>query len=89
MPRLKDVNAIIHIKMTLSFDGSCKKFVQQIEEDISCTGIQSTDRKIIDLSHEDNTIAIDDTRVQTWFMNGWCESKFMQDSISMLFPKTG
>ena len=89
MPHLKDVNAIIHIKRTLLFDGNCKTFVQQIKEDISPMGFWSTDCKIINLPHEDNMIAIDDTRVQTWFMNGWCESNFMQDSVSMLFPKTG
>ncbi len=61
MPRLHNIDAIIHIKVALPFDGYCKAFIKQVKENISRMSIRSLYCKVVHLSHEDNTIAINDT----------------------------
>ncbi len=88
MPRLNYVDDIIHIKVTLPFDGDCKVVIKQIKKNVSRMSIGSPYRKAVHLSHEDNMISINNARVQMGFVDGWGEPEIPQNGVNMLLPKT-
>ncbi len=68
---LYNIYAIEHIKEALALDWHCKLIVQHIEEDIGGPFIGGSDCKIFDLTHEDDVLPINGTRIQAWFVGCW------------------
>ena len=56
---LSDVDAIVHIRISLAFDGDQKLLVDEVHYYIGCLGIRCNDCKIISLLQKEETIAVE------------------------------
>jgi hypothetical protein len=50
---------------------------------VFCIG--SNDSKVFNLSFKEDTVAVDDTRVQAWFVYCWSKPIFTKDDANMCF----
>ncbi len=84
---LCDIDAVEHVEETLLFHGHCKLVIQHVEKDVCSTLVRCRDSEVIDLTHKDNTSAVDRARVEAWFMYHRHEAEFTKDSIHVLLPQ--
>ncbi len=89
VPRLCDVDTIKHIQQTLSLKGNGQLVIYEIEEDVGSFLIRGGDGKFLNLAFEDDSLAGNGAGIQTWLMGGRSKTKFVEDCIGMLLPKTG
>ena len=89
MSCLCNIDTIVHVEEALWFHGHRELFVLHVEEDISRTWVRCRDSEVIHLAHEDDTNAIDITRVEAGFVHHRCEAEFTKYNTCMLFPQTG
>ena len=45
--------------------------------------IWSSNCKVINLVFKEDTVAVDDSRIEARFINSWLETKFTQDRVGM------
>jgi hypothetical protein len=81
------IDTIKHVQVSLVLDGDGETVIQHIEEDVCCALVRCSNGKIINLTLKYYMFAINDIRVETWFMNSRHQSNFMEDGIGMLFLK--
>ncbi len=84
---LCDIDTIEHVKETLSFHRHCELVIQHVEKDVCSTLVWCRNSKIINLTHKDNTSAVECARVEAWFMYCRHEAKFTKDSVRVLLPQ--
>ncbi len=84
---LGHVDTIKHVQVSLALDGDGETVIQHIKEDVCCALVRCSNGKIINLMLKYYAFAIDDTRVETWFVNGRDQSNFTEDGIGVLFPE--
>ena len=77
MTSLDNINAIVHIKMTLALEWDGKLVIEHIEKNIGSMCIRGHYCKIVYLPHKDNTFAINNPQILARFMNCRGEAKFL------------
>jgi hypothetical protein len=87
VPRLNDINAVEHVEEALALIRHCEFLIEHIKKDIGGTLVRGPNGKVVDLSFKDNPVAINNARIETRFVDCWCESKVALDGISMFFPQ--
>ena len=85
---LKDIVAIVHVEVTLTFDRLRKFFINEVHEDVGGVGVGSSDGKVVDLAEKQNTVAVDITGVKARFVDSWCETKAAKYFVGVFFPKS-
>jgi hypothetical protein len=83
---LVDVDAIIHINVSLPLDWDGEFVIDEVYANVGCLGIWSCDSKVIHLAHEEDTISIEDARVKAGLVDRGCEADFMENFIGVFFP---
>ena len=86
---LEDVNPVIHVKVALTFHRNLKFVLNHVEEDVHGFSIWSSNSKVVDLTFEEDTVSVDDSRIKARFMYGWLKTKFAEDRVGMFLPKAG
>jgi hypothetical protein len=86
--RLGDIYSVEHVEEALSFQRDGELVINHIKEDVCGPFVGRSDRKVVNLSLEDNALAGDDTRIQAGFVYGGCEAKFPQDGVSVFLPES-
>jgi hypothetical protein len=77
MMSLKNIDAIVHIKMTLALEWDGKLVIEHIKEKIGSMCVRSRYCEIVYLPHKDNTFAINNPQILARFMNCRGEAKFL------------
>ena len=72
----------------MSFKRDGELVVNHIKEDVRCPFVGRSDRKVVNLSLEDNALTGDDTRIQAGFVYSGREAKFPQDGVGVFFPES-
>jgi hypothetical protein len=65
-----NVNTIIHVKVSLAFDWYFELVVDEIEKDVRSLCIWSCDGEVVNLTFEENTVAVDVAGVEARFVHG-------------------
>ncbi len=84
---LENVDAVIHIEVALALNWDRYFFVDEIHEDIGRARVRGSNRKVVNLTHEEGPITVEDPRVEARFMHHWFQADFSQNLISIFFPK--
>jgi hypothetical protein len=85
---LKDIDTVVHVEVTLTFDRLRKFFIDEVHEDVGGGGIGSSNGKVVNLAEKKNTVAVDRTGVKAWFVDGWRETKAAEYFVRVLLPKS-
>ena len=87
---LEDVDTIVHVDATLSFEWDGEEIIDHIEGDVGNAVGGTSDGEIIDLTLEENAFAFNESRVQAWFVDGIFEVEASgEDAVDVFFPKAG
>ena len=84
VPCLCHINTIEHVEETLSFDRHGESVIQQIEEYVGGMLVRSGDGEVINLSHEDDTVAVDEPGVEARFVCCGSEAEIAEDGIGVI-----
>jgi hypothetical protein len=49
---LEDINAIVHIQISLAFDGYGEAIIDEVHDNVRRVGIGGSNSKLVDLSHK-------------------------------------
>ncbi len=60
---LENVDAIIHVEISLAFDWYFQFVVDKVEEDVSSFGIRSSNGEVVDLTFEEDAVVVDNSGV--------------------------
>ena len=71
---LSDVDTIEEVDKAKRLEWKVKVVVDEVEENLAGGWRRCSAGKIVALPHEEDTLVIDDTRVEAWFMNSWSEA---------------
>ncbi len=85
---LDNIDPIEHVQEALTLDGHGQFLVKHAENDIGSLLVGGCNCKVVNLAHEHNTLAVNNSGVYAWLVSSWGQAKIMEDSIGMLFPKS-
>jgi hypothetical protein len=70
---LYNVDAVVHVKEALSLEGDIHSIVDEVEKCVGSGFVASCDGKVVDLSHEQDPLTINDAGVEARLVNGRCQ----------------
>jgi hypothetical protein len=83
---LDNINAVEYVKEVLALNRHCEFLIKHIKKDIGGTLVLGPNGKVNNLSFKDNLVAINNTGIETRFVDCRCESEVAQDGVGMFFP---
>ncbi len=83
------INTIEHIKEALSFDRHGQLLVKHVEEDVCHALVRGRDRKVVDLTHKDDTFVVEEARVKARYMDCRSKPEFTQDCVGVFLSEAG
>ncbi len=83
---LGNVNAIKHVQEALTLDRHGEFLIKHVKDYVGSALVGSGDGKVVYLSFEDDSFAINGAGILARLMDGWCQTEFTQDCIRVVFP---
>ena len=80
---LSYVNALEHINEALAFKWDTKFVINKVKKMASGDYVGGSNNKIVNLAHQNNVIATDDTRVEARFVGSGCKVNGAKYRVSM------
>ena len=86
VPCLCDIDAVEHVNEALAFEGNAEVVINYVKECVCCVFVLARDGKVVYLTHEEDALVVDGTGIETWLVDGRCESYVAEDGVCVFFP---
>ncbi len=88
MSGLEDVNTIVHLQVSLTFDQDQEFVVDKVHDNVYSVQVGCGNSKIIHLLHQKNAPPTKCSQIKARFIHRGCEADVSQNFVSMFFPKS-